>query len=97
MCLSLFNFSREDLLHMYYFIIFVQNFFHFFLKLTALLFFLQNTVKAKWIHQPQSNLSSEDLQTRVYRNNLMGLSSQFYVIIFAYINYLQLLKIPPKI
>ena len=74
MCLSLFIFSREDLLHMYYFIIFVQNFFHFFLKLTALLFFLQNTVKAKWIHQPQSNLSSEDLQTRVYRNNLMGLS-----------------------
>ena len=78
MCLSLFNFSREDLLHMDYFIVFVQNLFHFFLKLTALLFFLQHTVYTKWIHQPQSILSSEDLQTRVYRNNLMGLSLDFH-------------------
>jgi len=34
----------EGLLHMYYFIFFVQNFFHFFHKRTALLFYFYKTL-----------------------------------------------------
>jgi hypothetical protein len=69
MCLSLFNFSREDLLHMYYFIVFVQNFFIFFSSLRLYYF----SSKTLWKQNGSINRKVISLQ-KIYKRGYIGIN-----------------------